>query len=68
VSESDLLWQKSSFSSGDVNQDCLEVALGPGGHGVRLRESDDPATVLTSTPVRLAALLRCVRQESAPPR
>jgi hypothetical protein len=65
---SEFTWQKSSFSTADVNQDCLEVALGPKGHDVRLRESEDPATVLTSTPARLAALLRCVRQEAAPPR
>jgi hypothetical protein len=65
---SDFIWQKSSFSTGDPNQNCLEVALGLEGHGVRLRESDDPATVLSSTPARLAALLRRLRQESAPPR
>jgi hypothetical protein len=64
---SDGAWQKSSFSSGDPNQTCVELANAPEGR-IRLRESDDPATVLTSTPARLAALLRCVRQEAAPPR
>jgi hypothetical protein len=63
MSESDPLWQKSSFSSGDVNQDCLEVAHAPGGR-LHLRESDDPATVLTAAPTRLAALLRRLRVAS----
>ncbi|MGP3967042.1 DUF397 domain-containing protein [Streptomyces sp. 6N223] len=65
---SNLTWQKSSFSTGDPNQNCLEVAQGPEGHGVRLRESEDPAAVLTTTPTRLAALLRCLRQGPALPR
>jgi hypothetical protein len=59
---SDREWQKSSFSTGDPNQNCLEVAPGAGGF-LHLRESDDPATVLASTPARLAALLRRLRQE-----
>jgi uncharacterized protein DUF397 len=57
---SDLEWQKSSFSSGDVNQDCLEVACTPEGL-VHFREGDDPAAVLTTTPARLASLLRRLR-------
>lgn len=61
---SDLEWQKSSFSSGDPNADCLEVAAAPEDH-LHLRESDDPATVLTTTPTRLAALLRTINARVA---
>lgn len=50
-----LTWQKSSFS-GEPHQNCLELAASPDG-AVHLRESDDPATVLTTTRPRLAALL-----------
>jgi hypothetical protein len=57
---SDRKWQKSSFSTGDPNQNCLEVAHAPGGR-LHLRESEDAATVLTVSPVRLAALLRRLR-------
>lgn len=64
---SELTWQKSSFSTGDPNQNCLEVARGPQGR-IRLRESEDPAIVLTAPPGRLAALLTRLRQEPAPPR
>ncbi|MCK1816585.1 DUF397 domain-containing protein [Streptomyces sp. XM4011] len=52
-------WQKSSYSSGDPNSNCLEVAHGPAGH-LRFRESEDPGTVLLTTPARWAALLRLV--------
>jgi hypothetical protein len=54
-------WQKSSYSSGDVNQDCVEVAGAQDGR-LHIREGDDPGTVLTATPARLAALLRHVRR------
>ncbi|GAA2065106.1 hypothetical protein GCM10009757_51390 [Streptomyces cheonanensis] len=55
----ELEWQKSSYSSGDPSSDCLEVAHGPAGH-LRFRESEDPGTVLLTTPARWAALLRLV--------
>jgi hypothetical protein len=51
-------WQKSSFSTGDPNQDCVEIARAPQGGEVWLRESEEPGTVLVTTPGRLAALLR----------
>lgn len=54
---SDVEWQKSSYSSGNPNQDCLEAARSPAGR-LYLRESDDPDTVLVTTPARWAALLR----------
>ncbi|MFF0745212.1 DUF397 domain-containing protein [Streptomyces sp. NPDC004111] len=51
-----LHWQKSSFSGG-AEGNCLNIATAPDGT-LRLRESDDPSTVLTATPRQLAALLR----------
>ncbi|WP_432053087.1 DUF397 domain-containing protein [Streptomyces xiamenensis] len=56
-------WQRSSYSSGDPSSDCIEVAHGPSGSRY-LRESDDPGTVLVTTPARWAAC--CVRPEVAP--
>jgi hypothetical protein len=55
-------WQKSSFSgSGDGNA-CVELATAPG--TVHLRESETPATLLTTTPTTLAALLHRIRSAS----
>ncbi len=51
----DLEWQKSSFSSGNPNGDCVELAATA--TSIHLRESDDPATVLTTTPAATRALL-----------
>ncbi|MEU9284882.1 DUF397 domain-containing protein [Streptomyces sp. NPDC048275] len=53
---SELAWQKSTFSGGPQG-DCVNVATAPDGT-IRLRESEDPRTVLTTTPDRLTALLR----------
>ncbi len=52
-------WQKSSYSIGPEGA-CLEVALAPGGL-IRLRESDDPARVITTTPTTWATLLGSVK-------
>lgn len=52
-------WRKSSFSVGGEGS-CVEVAPAPG-RLIRLRESDDPAVVITTTPTALAALLRTVK-------
>ncbi|MHA5054582.1 Scr1 family TA system antitoxin-like transcriptional regulator [Streptomyces sp. SD15] len=52
---SELDWQKSTFSGGPQGE-CVNVAAADG--TIRLRESEDPRTVLTTTPDRLAALLR----------
>ncbi|WP_329373660.1 DUF397 domain-containing protein [Streptomyces sp. NBC_01483] len=55
------LWQKSSFSgSGDGNT-CLELASTPTSPTLHLRESDTPATVLTTAPTALAHLLAGIR-------
>ncbi|MFE1362544.1 DUF397 domain-containing protein [Streptomyces harbinensis] len=56
-------WQKSSYSSGNPDSNCLEVASTPSGH-LRFRESEDPGTVLLTTPARWAALLRLAGAEA----
>ncbi|MCX4456285.1 DUF397 domain-containing protein [Streptomyces sp. NBC_01340] len=59
-------WQKSSFSgSGDGNA-CLELASTP--TTLHLRESDTPATVLTTTPTALTHLLAGIRTHAVPGR
>jgi hypothetical protein len=55
-------WQKSSFSGMGADNDCLELAAFP--HGLSLRESDDPALVLSSTPARWRAFLKAVQRDS----
>jgi hypothetical protein len=59
VKDGDLLWQKSSFSGFGDGNDCLELANAPAGPA--LRESDDPTTILPTTPPRLAALLSAIK-------
>ncbi|MEV7193836.1 DUF397 domain-containing protein [Streptomyces sp. NPDC093510] len=51
----ELSWQKSSFSEG-AGVNCVYVAAGPTGR-IHLRESDEPTTILTTTPKALSALL-----------
>ena len=53
------VWQKSSFSEDEDAPNCLELATERG--APRLRESDEPRTVLTATGAGLAALLRHIR-------
>ncbi|WP_460067750.1 DUF397 domain-containing protein [Streptomyces sp. YKOK-I1] len=60
-----LHWQKSSFSGGDPDTDCLEIAA-PTPATLHLRESDTPATLLTPSPTALNALLTAVRNAPAP--
>ncbi|MFI6550067.1 DUF397 domain-containing protein [Streptomyces prunicolor] len=60
---SPLHWQKSSYSAGDSDNDCLEIATGPTALGtLHLRESDHPTTILTPTLTALHALLRTYRR------
>ncbi|GAA3373551.1 hypothetical protein GCM10020367_33920 [Streptomyces sannanensis] len=54
-----LHWQKSSYSEDQAN--CLHLAAAPNGT-VRLRESDEPDVILTTTPARLAALIRHIQR------
>ncbi len=51
-------WQKSSFS-GEGNA-CLYVSA-PDNATIRLRESDEPNTILTTTPRALSALIRSAK-------
>ncbi|MFJ9717174.1 DUF397 domain-containing protein [Streptomyces sp. NPDC101213] len=54
-----LRWQKSTFSGGGEGDTCVELAAGGG--VIHLRESDTPATALTTTPAALARLLEGIR-------
>ena len=54
-----LHWQKSTFSGGGEGNTCVELATTP--TTLHLRESDTPATLLTTTPTALAALLDGIR-------
>ncbi|MEU0115507.1 DUF397 domain-containing protein [Streptomyces bobili] len=51
-----LRWQKSTFSDGGEGDTCVELAVSP--THIHLRESDTPATALTTTPTALAQLLK----------
>ncbi|GAA1724930.1 DUF397 domain-containing protein [Streptomyces yatensis] len=51
-------WRKSSYS-GDAANNCVELARIPG--TVLLRESDEPQTVIATTPAALRALTRVVK-------
>ncbi|MBA4860982.1 DUF397 domain-containing protein [Streptomyces sp. PSKA54] len=53
-------WQKSSFSDGGDAPNCVEVAAFQG--ALRLRESDEPGTVIATTGPGLAALIRHLRE------
>lgn len=52
-----LLWQKSTYSQ--EQGECVELAVDGG--AVLLRESDDPGTVLNTTPTALARFLRTIK-------
>ena len=58
-------WQKSSFSSGDGNTNCIEVAAGPRTRTLRLRESDEPANVVAPTGAALSGLIRHLKAGEA---
>ncbi|MEU6556198.1 DUF397 domain-containing protein [Streptomyces sp. NPDC046915] len=51
-----LHWQKSTFSDGGEGDTCVELAATP--TTLHLRESDDPATQLTTGTASLAHLIR----------
>jgi hypothetical protein len=53
-------WQKSTFSEDQAN--CLYMATTPDGT-IRLRESDAPDTILTTSVGPLAALLESLSRE-----
>ncbi|MFF4539151.1 DUF397 domain-containing protein [Streptomyces aureus] len=52
-------WQKSSFSGGGEGNACVELASTAA--ALHLRESDDPAVVLSTTPAPVDHLLRAIR-------
>jgi hypothetical protein len=54
----DVQWRKSSFSE-DSDGNCVEVALS--GDDVLIRESDEPAAIVTTTPERLRTFLVGIR-------
>ncbi|MET7765825.1 DUF397 domain-containing protein [Streptomyces sp. NPDC005336] len=55
----EVTWQKSSYSGGGDGNSCIELASI--GDAIALRESDDPGTVLTTTPAKLQALLHAIK-------
>jgi hypothetical protein len=57
VAAVDDTWQKSSYSSEGGN--CVNLMAAD--HTLRLRESDTPDVVLTTTPTALAALLASIK-------
>ncbi len=54
---SQLSWQKSSYSGNQAN--CVEIAAD--GEAIRIRESDDPANVVTTSRSKLAAWIKGVK-------
>ncbi|GAA2371212.1 DUF397 domain-containing protein [Streptomyces cuspidosporus] len=52
-----IAWQKSSFS--ETHGACVELAAVGG--AIRLRESDDPDTVITTAPHPLRTLIRGIK-------
>ena len=54
-----LVWQKSSFSTGGEGE-CVELAA-EASDRIHLRESDHPHEIATTTPHGLANLLRAVK-------
>ncbi|MEE4592352.1 DUF397 domain-containing protein [Streptomyces sp. DSM 41524] len=54
-----MYWRKSSYSGEDAEHNCVELARTP--DTVLLRESDEPGTVIATTPAALRALTRAVR-------
>ncbi|MEV0777675.1 DUF397 domain-containing protein [Streptomyces sp. NPDC050428] len=53
-----LHWQKSSFSGEAAN--CVYVSAADDGT-IKLRESDDPNTIVTTTPEKLRAFILGVK-------
>ncbi|MFC8495348.1 DUF397 domain-containing protein [Streptomyces sp. NPDC057235] len=52
-------WQKSSFSGGDDNQSCVELA--PFNGAIKMRESDDPDVIVTTSVEKLRAFILGVK-------
>ena len=54
------VWRKSSFSGTNAENHCVELAAQDG--KISLRESDDPAAVVTITPASLGAFIRTAKR------
>ena len=54
-----LRWQKSSYSGGDADTNCLEIAATS--TTLHLRESDEPAKLLAPAPTALNAMLTALK-------
>ncbi|MGW6454726.1 DUF397 domain-containing protein [Streptomyces sp. NPDC055078] len=54
----DYTWQKSSYSGTASN--CIHIATAPDGT-LKLHESDDPTTIITTTPENLRAFILGVK-------
>ncbi|MER5276103.1 DUF397 domain-containing protein [Streptomyces sp. NPDC002809] len=52
-------WQKSSFSGADDNQSCIELA--PVDGAIKIRESDDPDLIVTTSVAKLRAFVLGVK-------
>ncbi|MEU9315260.1 DUF397 domain-containing protein [Streptomyces sp. NPDC048295] len=52
-------WQKSSFSGAGDNQSCIELA--PVDGSIKMRESDDPDIVVTTSVAKLRAFVLGVK-------
>ncbi|GHE74280.1 MULTISPECIES: DUF397 domain-containing protein [Streptomyces] len=55
-----LIWQKSSYSGGGDGNACVELAAATPAN-LHLRESEQPDTRLTTTPLAVARLLHHIR-------
>ncbi|MCK1795741.1 DUF397 domain-containing protein [Streptomyces sp. XM4193] len=56
---SNVNWQKSTYSSEGNN--CVELGRSHASDVVQVRESEEPGTVLHSSPARIADLLAAVK-------
>ena len=54
-------WQKSRFSDGGEGDTCVELAAAPTPTTLHVRESDTPATILTTTHTPVTHLLQAIR-------
>ncbi|MET9661702.1 DUF397 domain-containing protein [Streptomyces sp. NPDC006510] len=52
-------WQKSSFSGADNNQSCIELA--PVDGSIKMRESDEPDVIVTTSVAKLRAFVLGVK-------
>lgn len=59
-----LRWQKSSFSGGAADTDCLEIAATS--TVLHFRESDTPATLLSPSSTALNAMLTALKGKMTP--